>query len=92
MWHAGIYVRGVPSNGHSYRDISSGMLRLVPSAPTPAAPYEPCPIDPDYDRYYVQDEAEPLVHVKAAVHLCAGRGWSALLWVGIYRCCKGARV
>lgn len=42
------------------------MLRLVPSAPTPAAPaggYEPCPIDPDYDRYYVQDEAEPLVHV-----------------------------
>lgn len=66
MWHTGIYVRGVPSSGHSYRDISSGMLRLVPSAPTPAAPaggYEPCPIDPDYDRYYVQGEAEPLVHV-----------------------------
>ncbi len=63
--HAGICA-GRPSSGHSYRDISSGMLRLVPSAPTPAAPaggYEPCPIDPDYDRSYVQDEAEPLVHV-----------------------------
>lgn len=58
----GCPVMGIPTATYR-RECSASSPQRQPTPAAPAGGYEPCPIDPDYDRYYVQDEAESLVHV-----------------------------
>lgn len=55
-------------------------LAPVPRQPVPAGGYPPCPIDPDYDRYYVLDDSGQPVRVydytEHTLWVChEGRGW-----------------
>lgn len=55
-------------------------LSAAPRLPVPPEGYEPCPIDPDYDRYYILDEAGQPVRVydygeHARWLTWEGRGW-----------------